>query len=91
MADAVDEHFDFVGADFHAVISSSYLQFFNELLESSSLSPSRSMSLANRRLQSGRPIMDTDGQIFSAYLIYAHRPRIRTRTNLLSQAGKRLG
>ena len=57
--DAVDKNFAFVGVDFHAVTSSSFLQYFSEL-PSSSLPPSRSMSSANRELQSSRPSMDTD-------------------------------
>ena len=53
--DAADGNFAFVGADFHAVTSSRSVS-----CGSSSLRPSRSMSSASCKLQSGRPQMDTD-------------------------------
>ena len=58
--DAFDENFAFVGADFHAVTSSSFSSLSVSCWSASSLPPSRSMSSAKRKLQSGRPPMDTD-------------------------------
>ena len=50
----------FIGADFHVVTSSIFLMSFSECWSSLSLSHSRSISSANRKLLSGRPPMDTD-------------------------------
>ena len=55
--DAVDENFASVVADFHSV-SSSCFSSLSVSCSSSQLPPSRSMSSANLKLQSGRPPMD---------------------------------
>ena len=56
--DVVEDHFAFVEADFHDVSKS--CSNLSASCWSSSLRPSRSMSSANRKLQSGRPPMDID-------------------------------
>ena len=58
--DAVDENFAFVGADFNTVTSSSFLQSLVICWSSSSMLPNRLKSSVNRKLQIGRPIIDTD-------------------------------
>ena len=58
--DAVDEDFAFAGADFHAIISSCFSTLSVNCCSFTSLPLRRSISSANRKLQSGRPPTETD-------------------------------
>ena len=58
--DVVDENFAFVEAEFHPYPAAVFASISVSFWSSSSLPPSRSMSSANRKLQSGRSPMDAE-------------------------------